>query len=55
METYEGWLDNFHLQELLQAEFLATDSEVRVQFPALQDFLRSSSSGTGYTQPRGYK
>jgi hypothetical protein len=33
--------------------FLATDSEVRVRFPALPDFfLRSSGSGTGSTQPR---
>jgi hypothetical protein len=28
-------------------EFLATDSEVRVRFSALPDFLRSSGSGTG--------
>jgi hypothetical protein len=28
-------------------EFLATDPEVRVLFPALPDFLRSSGSGTG--------
>jgi hypothetical protein len=33
------------------SEFLATDSEVRVRFPALPDFLRSSGSGTGSTQP----
>jgi hypothetical protein len=34
-------------------KFLATDSEVRVRFPALSDFfLRSSGSGTGSTQPR---
>jgi hypothetical protein len=32
------------------SEFLATDTEVRVQFPALPDFLRSSGSGTGSTQ-----
>jgi hypothetical protein len=30
------------------SEFLATDTE----FPALPDFLRSSVSGTGSTQPR---
>jgi hypothetical protein len=35
-------------------EFLATDPEVRVRFPALPDFLRSSGSGTGFTQPREY-
>jgi hypothetical protein len=28
-------------------EFLATDPKVRVQFPGLQDSLRSSGSGTG--------
>jgi hypothetical protein len=33
-------------------EFLATDPEVQVRFPALLDFLRSSGSGTGSTQPR---
>jgi hypothetical protein len=33
-------------------EFLATDLEVRVRFPALADFLRSSGSGTVSTQPR---
>jgi hypothetical protein len=31
---------------------LATDPEVRVRFPALAHFLRSSGSGTGFTQPR---
>jgi hypothetical protein len=36
------------------SEFLATDPEVRVRFPALPDFLRSSGSGTGFTQPREY-
>jgi hypothetical protein len=34
------------------SEFLATDPEVRVRFPALPDFLRSGGSGTGSTQPR---
>jgi hypothetical protein len=34
------------------SEFLATDAEVRVRFPALPHFLRSSGSGTGSTQPR---
>jgi hypothetical protein len=36
---------------------MATDPEVRVRFPALPDFLRSSGSGTGSTLPsadRGY-
>jgi hypothetical protein len=36
------------------SEFLVTDPEVRVWFPALPDFLRSSGSGTGSTQPREY-
>jgi hypothetical protein len=35
------------------SEFLATDPEIRVRFPALPDiFLRSTGSGTGSTQPR---
>jgi hypothetical protein len=34
--------------------FLATDPEARVRFPTLPDFLRSSGSGTGSTQPREY-
>jgi hypothetical protein len=33
------------------SEFLTTDPEVRVRFPALPDFLKSRS-GTGSTQPR---
>jgi hypothetical protein len=36
------------------SEFLATDPEARVLFPALSDSLRSSGSGTGSTQPREY-
>jgi hypothetical protein len=36
------------------SEFLATDPEVRARFQALPDFLRSSESGTGSTQPREY-
>jgi hypothetical protein len=35
------------------SEFLATD-RYRVRFPALPDFMRSSGSGTGSTQPREY-
>jgi hypothetical protein len=34
--------------------FLATDPEVRVRFPALPDFPKSSGSGTGSTQTREY-
>jgi hypothetical protein len=36
------------------SEFPATDPDARVRFPALPDFLRSSASGTGSTQPREY-
>jgi hypothetical protein len=43
------------------SEFLATDSEARVRFPALPDFLeekkrkvKSSVSETGSTQPHEY-
>jgi hypothetical protein len=32
------------------SEFLAIDPEIRVRFPALSDFLRSSGSRTGCTQ-----
>jgi hypothetical protein len=35
-------------------QFLATDPEVRVRFPALPHFLRSSGSGTGFTQLNEY-
>jgi hypothetical protein len=34
--------------------FLATDPEVRVRFPVLPDFMRSSGSGTKSTRPREY-
>jgi hypothetical protein len=36
------------------SEFLVTDPEARVRLQALPDFLRSSGSGTGSTQSRGY-
>jgi hypothetical protein len=36
------------------SELLVTDPEVRVRFTELPDFLRSSASGTGSTQPREY-
>jgi hypothetical protein len=39
----------------LVVEFLATDPNDRVRFQVLPDFLRSSGSGTGFTQPREYK
>jgi hypothetical protein len=38
----------------LVSEFVATDPEVRVLFPALPNFLRSSEFGMGSTQPREY-
>jgi hypothetical protein len=38
----------------LWSEFLAIDPEVRVRFPALPEFLRSSEYETGTTQPRKY-
>jgi hypothetical protein len=37
-----------------RSEFLATDPQVRVRFPALPDFLGSSGSGTGSIQPHEY-
>jgi hypothetical protein len=36
------------------SEFLATDPGVRVRFPELSDYLRSSESGNGFTQSREY-
>jgi hypothetical protein len=39
---------------VLWSEFLATDPEVRVRFPALPDFLKSIVAGMGSTQPREY-
>jgi hypothetical protein len=35
------------------SQFLATDPEARVRFPALPE-KKSSGSGTGSTQPREY-
>jgi hypothetical protein len=40
--------------EVWWSECLASDSEIHVRFPALSDFLRSSGSVTGSTQPREY-
>jgi hypothetical protein len=36
------------------SEFLATDLEVRIRFPALPDFLRNSGPGTGFSQALEY-
>jgi hypothetical protein len=38
----------------LRLEVLATDLEVRVRFPVLTDFLRSSGSEMGSIQPREF-
>jgi hypothetical protein len=53
LETYHGASTNI-LRILNWSQFLVTASDVRVRFPALPDFLRSSESGTGSTQPREY-
>jgi hypothetical protein len=37
------------------SDFLATDPDVQVRFPALIHFLESSECGTGPTQPREFK
>jgi hypothetical protein len=37
---------------VLCSEFVVTDPEVRVRFPALSDFVRSCGSGTGSAQSR---
>jgi hypothetical protein len=36
----------------VHSEFLATDPEVQVPFPALPDFMTNNGSGTVSTQPR---
>jgi hypothetical protein len=38
----------------IPSQFLPTDPEVKVRFPVLPDFLKSSPSGTGSTQSREY-
>jgi hypothetical protein len=48
------WLTFCGLRLSLWSEFVATDPEVLVRFPALPDFLRTRGSGTGSTQPREY-
>jgi hypothetical protein len=37
------------------SEFLATDPEARVRFPALPEKKKGSGSGTGSTHPLEYK
>jgi hypothetical protein len=46
--------DNGTASVVKRSEFLATDPDVRVRFPALPDFPRCSGSGTGCTQTREY-
>jgi hypothetical protein len=41
------------IYEVWWSEFLATDPEARVRFPALPE-KKSSGSGTGFTKPREY-
>jgi hypothetical protein len=45
----------FHRLCGLVVRFLATDPEAQVRFPAIPDFLSSSGSGTGFTQPCEHK
>jgi hypothetical protein len=58
---HQEFLSKCNLREELTAsviewsKFLATDPDIRVRFLELPDFLRSSGSGTGSTQPREYK
>jgi hypothetical protein len=58
--TFAVQLNNNHNKTRITASvvwwsgFLATDSEVRLQFPTLSDFLRSSGSGTVSSQRREY-
>jgi hypothetical protein len=42
---------NIYCQTVIDSLVLATDTEVRVRLAELPDFLRSSGSGTGSTQP----
>jgi hypothetical protein len=39
---------------ILVINYYLPEPEVRVRFPALPDFLRSSGSGTGFIQLREY-
>jgi hypothetical protein len=51
-----NWIFKYYLERFdLLCGLVATDPEVWVWFLALPDFLRSAGSGTGSTQPRGYK
>jgi hypothetical protein len=49
------WDNIFYSWMYKWSEFLATDPEVKVRFPVLTDFLRSSGTGTGSTQLCEYK
>jgi hypothetical protein len=52
--TDDGIRLNLFFRPGYRPEFLATDPEARVRFPALQHFLGSSGSATEPTQPREY-
>jgi hypothetical protein len=52
--SYTEQVVNMESLLLNASEFLVTDAEDRVRFSALQDFVRSSGSGTGSIQPREY-
>jgi hypothetical protein len=52
MSLKEIHVGNYEM--LCSHEILAADPEVRVRFPALPDYLRSTGSGTGSTQSHKY-
>jgi hypothetical protein len=51
LKEYQFKYFQSHIYEI---EFLTTDPEARVRFPALPEEKKSSGSGTGSTQPREY-
>jgi hypothetical protein len=54
---YEGWRELYHFLFFSWCNIIEDRlccRVVRVRFPALPDFPRSSGSGTGSTQPREY-
>jgi hypothetical protein len=56
LSTVRDYLDRLYAKctVVYWSDFLATDPEVRIQFPELPYFLRSSGSGTLSTQPSEY-